>query len=150
MNEKIEELLESLEVNEFIASSEILDYLNVDTTQKNFKLLKSIMIKNNFKATSYKGKKGYRKLEELENPLITKWLEKIEAGNRHTAEINSKKNEIVPVEEEKIDENDNKFLHNLDRCIDYLSHMKLNSDNIDNKVDEIINKFKKNYLFEVK
>ena len=130
MNEKIKELLESLKINEFIASSEILEYLDLDPTQKNFKLLRVIMLEYGFKASAYKGKKGYRKLE-----IVADDEEEIE---------------IVPVEEKKIDENDNKFLHNLDRCIDYLSHMKLNSDNIDDKVDEIINKFKKNYLFEVK
>ena len=130
MEEKIMELLQNLKVCEFIASRDILDHLELEPTQKNFKVLRAIMLEYGFKASAYKGKKGYRKLE-----IVADDEEEIE---------------IVPVEEKKIDENDNKFLHNLDRCIDYLSHMKLNSDNIDDKVDEIINKFKKNYLFEVK
>ena len=57
------ELLENLKVCEFIASRDILDHLELEPTQKNFKVLRAIMTENNFQATSYKGKKGYKKMK---------------------------------------------------------------------------------------
>ena len=52
----------------------------------------------------------------------------------------------VPYFEDKFLDEDAKFIINLNRCIDYLSHMKLKSDIIDNKVDEIIYKFNKKWI----
>ena len=54
MEEKIMELLGNLKINEFIASRDILDYLELEPTQKNFKVLRAIMTEFNFQATSYK------------------------------------------------------------------------------------------------
>ena len=59
------ELLQNLKVCEFIASRDILDYLELEPTQKNFKVLRAIMTEFNFQATSYKGKKGYKKIRLL-------------------------------------------------------------------------------------
>lgn len=133
MEEKIKELLESLEINEFIASREILDYLELEPTQKNFKVLRAIMTEFNFQAASYKGKKGYKKIEIEETHIDLK------------PEIH----EEVPYFEDKFLDEDAKFIINLNRCIDYLSHMKLKSDIIDDKVDEIIHNFNKKHLFSI-
>ena len=51
MEEKIMELLENLKISEFIASRDILDHLELEPTQKNFKVLRAIMTENNFQAT---------------------------------------------------------------------------------------------------
>ena len=133
MEEKIMELLGSLKINEFIASRDILDYLELEPTQKNFKVLRAIMTENNFQATSYKGKKGYKKMKIEETHVDLK------------PEIH----EEVPYFEDKFLDDDAKFIINLNRCIDYLSHMKLKSDIIDTKVDEIIYKFNKKHLFSI-
>ena len=133
MEEKIKELLESLEINEFIASREILDYLELEPTQKNFKVLRAIMTEFNFQAASSKGKKGYKKIEIEETHI----------------ELEQEIHEEVPYFEDKFLDDDAKFIINLNRCIDYLSHMKLNSDIIDTKVDEIIYKFNKKHLFSI-
>ena len=127
------ELLGNLKINEFIASRDILDYLELEPTQKNFKVLKAIMTENNFQATSYKGKKGYKKMKIEEVHIDLK------------REIH----EEVPYFEDKFLDDDTKFIINLNRCIDYLSHMKLKSDIIDTKVDEIIYKFNKKHLFSI-
>ena len=133
MNEKIKELLESLEINEFIASRDILDYLDLEPTQKNFKVLRAIMTEFNFQATSSKGKKGYKKIE----------IEEVHV------DLKQELHEEVPYFEDKFLDDDTKFIINLNRCIDYLSHMKLKSDIIDTKVDEIIYKFNKKHLFSI-
>ena len=127
------ELLGSLKINEFIASRDILDYLELEPTQKNFKVLRAIMTEFNFQATSYKGKKGYKKMKIEETHI----------------ELEQEIHEEVPYFEDKFLDEDTKFIINLNRCIDYLSHMKLKSDIIDNKVDEIIYKFNKNHLFSM-
>lgn len=133
MEEKIMELIGSLKINEFIASRDILDYLELEPTQKNFKVLRAIMTEFNFQATSYKGKKGYKKIE----------IEEVHV------ELKENIQEEMPYFEDKFLDDDTKFIINLNRCIDYLSHMKLKSDIIDNKVDEIIYKFNKNHLFSI-
>ena len=127
------ELLRNLKINEFIASRDILDYLELEPTQKNFKVLRAIMTEFNFQATSYKGKKGYKKMKIEETHI----------------ELEQEIHEEVPYFEDKFLDEDTKFIINLNRCIDYLSHMKLKSDIIDNKVDEIIYKFNKNHLFSM-
>ena len=133
MEEKIMELLGSLKINEFIASRDILDYLELEPTQKNFKVLRAIMTEFNFQATSYKGKKGYKKIE----------IEEVHV------DLEEEIQEEMPDFEDKFLDEDTKFIINLNRCIDYLSHMKLKSDIIDNKVDEIIYKFNKKHLFSI-
>ena len=133
MEEKIMELLGSLKINEFIASRDILDYLELEPTQKNFKVLRAIMTEFNFQAASYKGKKGYKKIEIEEVRIDLE--ENIQEG--------------MPYFEDKFLDDDTKFIINLNRCIDYLSHMKLKSDIIDTKVDEIIYKFNKKHLFSI-
>ena len=133
MEEKIMELLGSLKINEFIASRDILDYLELEPTQKNFKVLRAIMTENNFQATSYKGKKGYKKMK----------IEEVHV------ELKPELHEEVPYFEDKLIDDDTKFIINLNRCIDYLSHMKLKSDIIDDKVDEIIHNFNKKHLFSI-
>ena len=133
MEEKIMELLENLKISEFIASRDILDHLELEPTQKNFKVLRAIMTENNFQATSYKGKKGYKKMK----------IEEVHI------ELQPEIHEEVPYFEDKFLDDDTKFIINLNRCIDYLSHMKLKSDIIDNKVDEIIYKFNKKHLFSI-
>ena len=133
MEEKIMELLENLKVCEVIASRDILDHLELEPTQKNFKVLRAIMTENNFQATSYKGKKGYKKMK----------IEEVHI------DLKPELHDEVPYFEDKFLDEDAKFIINLNRCIDYLSHMKLNSDIIDTKVDEIIYKFNKNHLFSI-
>ena len=133
MEEKIMELLGNLKINEFIASRDILDYLELEPTQKNFKVLRAIMTEFNFQAASYKGKKGYKKIEIEETRI----------------ELEQETQEEVPYFEDKFLDDDAKFIINLNRCIDYLSHMKLNSDIIDDKVDEIIHNFNKKHLFSI-
>ena len=133
MEEKIMELLQNLKINEFIASRDILDHLELEPTQKNFKVLRAIMTENNFQATSYKGKKGYKKMK----------IEEVHI------DLKPELHEEVPYFEDKFLDDDTKFIINLNRCIDYLSHMKLNSDIIDTKVDEIIYKFNKKHLFSI-
>ena len=133
MEEKIKELLESLEINEFIASREILDHLELEPTQKNFKVLRAIMTEFNFQAASSKGKKGYKKIE----------IEEVHV------DLEEEIQEEMPYFEDKFLDEDTKFIINLNRCIDYLSHMKLKSDIIDTKVDEIIYKFNKKHLFSI-
>ena len=133
MEEKIMELLGSLKINEFIASREILDYLELEPTQKNFKVLRAIMTENNFQATSYKGKKGYKKMK----------IEEVHI------DLKPELHDEVPYFEDKFLDEDAKFIINLNRCIDYLSHMKLKSDIIDDKVDEIIHNFNKKHLFSI-
>ena len=133
MEEKIMELLGNLKINEFIASRDILDYLELEPTQKNFKVLRAIMTEFNFQAASSKGKKGYKKIE----------IEEVHV------DLEQEIHEEVPYFEDKFLDDDTKFIINLNRCIDYLSHMKLKSDIIDNKVDEIIYKFNKNHLFSI-
>ena len=133
MEEKIMELLGNLKINEFIASRDILDYLELEPTQKNFKVLRAIMTEFNFQATSYKGKKGYKKIE----------IEEVHV------DLEEEIQEEMPDFEDKFLDEDTKFIINLNRCIDYLSHMKLKSDIIDNKVDEIIYKFNKKHLFSI-
>ena len=127
------ELLQNLKINEFIASRDILDYLELEPTQKNFKVLRAIMTENNFQATSYKGKKGYKKMK----------IEEVHV------DLEQEIHEEVPYFEDKFLDDDTKFIINLNRCIDYLSHMKLKSDIIDTKVDEIIYKFNKKHLFSI-
>ena len=127
------ELLGSLKINEFIASRDILDYLELEPTQKNFKVLRAIMTEFNFQATSSKGKKGYKKIE----------IEEVHA------DLKQETQEEIPYFEDKFLDDDTKFIINLNRCIDYLSHMKLKSDIIDTKVDEIIYKFNKKHLFSI-
>lgn len=133
MEEKIMELLGSLKINEFIASRDILDYLDLEPTQKNFKVLRAIMTEFNFQAASSKGKKGYKKMK----------IEEVHV------DLEQEIHEEVPYFEDKFLDDDTKFIINLNRCIDYLSHMKLKSDIIDNKVDEIIYKFNKKHLFSI-
>lgn len=133
MEEKIMELLGNLKINEFIASRDILDHLELEPTQKNFKVLRAIMTEFNFQATSYKGKKGYKKIEIEETHI----------------ELEQETQEEMPYFEDKFLDEDTKFIINLNRCIDYLSYMKLKSDIIDNKVDEIIYKFNKKHLFSM-
>lgn len=133
MEEKIMELLENLKISEFIASRDILDHLELEPTQKNFKVLRAIMTENNFQATSYKGKKGYKKMK----------IEEVHI------DLKPELHDEVPYFEDKFLDEDAKFIINLNRCIDYLSHMKLNSDIIDTKVDEIIYKFNKKHLFSI-
>ena len=133
MEEKIMELLGNLKINEFIASRDILDHLDLEPTQKNFKVLRAIMTEFNFQAASYKGKKGYKKIE-IEEVRI---------------DLKPELHDEVPYFEDKFLDEDAKFIINLNRCIDYLSHMKLNSDIIDTKVDEIIYKFNKKHLFSI-
>ena len=133
MEEKIMELLGNLKINEFIASRDILDYLELEPTQKNFKVLRAIMTEFNFQATSYKGKKGYKKIEIEETHI----------------DLKPELHEEIPYFEDKFLDEDAKFIINLNRCIDYLSHMKLNSAIIDTKVDEIIYKFNKKHLFSI-
>ena len=133
MEEKIMELLENLKVCEFIASRDILDHLDLEPTQKNFKVLRAIMTEFNFQATSYKGKKGYKKIE----------IEEVHV------DLEEEIQEETPYFEDKFLDEDAKFIINLNRCIDYLSHMKLKSDIIDTKVDEIIYKFNKKHLFSI-
>ena len=133
MEEKIMELLGSLKINEFIASRDILDHLELEPTQKNFKVLRAIMTEFNFQATSYKGKKGYKKIE----------IEEVHV------DLEEEIQEEMPYFEDKFLDDDTKFIINLNRCIDYLSHMKLKSDIIDTKVDEIIYKFNKKHLFSI-
>ena len=133
MEEKIMELLGSLKINEFIASRDILDYLELEPTQKNFKVLRAIMTEFNFQAASSKGKKGYKKIE----------IEEVHV------DLEEEIHEETPYFEDKFLDDDTKFIINLNRCIDYLSHMKLNSDIIDTKVDEIIYKFNKKHLFSI-
>ena len=127
------ELLGSLKINEFIASRDILDHLDLEPTQKNFKVLRAIMTENNFQSTSYKGKKGYKKMK----------IEEVHI------DLKPELHDEVPYFEDKFLDEDAKFIINLNRCIDYLSHMKLKSDIIDNKVDEIIYKFNKKHLFSI-
>ena len=133
MEEKIMELLQNLKISEFIASRDILDHLDLEPTQKNFKVLRAIMTENNFQATSYKGKKGYKKMK-IEDSQV---------------ELQPEIHEEIPYFEDKLIDDDTKFIINLNRCIDYLSHMKLKSDIIDNKVDEIIYNFNKKHLFSI-
>ena len=133
MEEKIMELLGNLKINEFIASREILDYLELEPTQKNFKVLRAIMTEFNFQAASSKGKKGYKKIE----------IEEVHVDLEENIQ------EEMPYFEDKLIDDDTKFIINLNRCIDYLSHMKLKSEIIDNKVDEIIYKFNKKHLFSI-
>ena len=133
MEEKIMELLQNLKISEFIASRDILDHLDLEPTQKNFKVLRAIMTENNFQATSYKGKKGYKKMKIEETHV----------------DLKPELHEEIPYFEDKFLDEDAKFIINLNRCIDYLSHMKLNSDIIDTKVDEIIYKFNKKHLFSI-
>ena len=133
MEEKIMELLQNLKISEFIASRDILDHLDLEPTQKNFKVLRAIMTENNFQATSYKGKKGNKKMK----------IEEVHI------DLKPELHDEVPYFEDKFLDEDAKFIINLNRCIDYLSHMKLNSDIIDNKVDEIIYKFNKKHLFSI-
>ena len=133
MEKKIMELLGNLKINEFIASRDILDYLELEPTQKNFKVLRAIMTENNFQATSYKGKKGYKKMK----------IEEVHIDLEENIQ------EEMPYFEDKLIDDDTKFIINLNRCIDYLSHMKLKSDIIDTKVDEIIYKFNKKHLFSI-
>lgn len=133
MEEKIMELLQNLKVCEFIASRDILDHLELEPTQKNFKVLRAIMTEFNFQATSYKGKKGYKKIEIEETHV----------------DLEEEIQEEMPYFEDKFLDDDTKFIINLNRCIDYLSHMKLKSDIIDTKVDEIIYKFNKKHLFSI-
>lgn len=133
MEEKIMELLGSLKINEFIASRDILDYLDLEPTQKNFKVLRAIMTEFNFQAASYKGKKGYKKMK----------IEEVHV------DLEEEIQEEVPYFEDKFLDEDAKFIINLNRCIDYLSNMKLKSDIIDNKVDEIIYNFNKKHLFSI-
>ena len=133
MEEKIMELLGNLKINEFIASRDILDYLELEPTQKNFKVLRAIMTEFNFQAASSKGKKGYKKIE----------IEEVHV------DLEEEIQEEMPCFEDKFLDDDTKFIINLNRCIDYLSHMKLKSDIIDNKVDEIIYKFNKKHLFSI-
>lgn len=133
MEEKIMELLGSLKINEFIASRDILDYLELEPTQKNFKVLRAIMTEFNFQAASSKGKKGYKKIE----------IEEVHV------DLEEEIQEEMPYLEDKFLDEDTKFIINLNRCIDYLSHMKLKSDIIDDKVDEIIHNFNKNHLFSI-
>ena len=127
------ELLQNLKISEFIASRDILDHLDLEPTQKNFKVLRAIMTENNFQATSYKGKKGYKKMK----------IEEVHI------DLKPELHDEVPYFEDKFLDEDAKFIINLNRCIDYLSHMKLNSDIIDTKVDEIIYKFNKKHLFSI-
>lgn len=127
------ELLGSLKINEFIASRDILDYLELEPTQKNFKVLRAIMTEFNFQAASSKGKKGYKKIE----------IEEVHV------DLEQEIQEEMPYFEDKFLDEDTKFIINLNRCIDYLSHMKLKSDIIDTKVDEIIYKFNKKHLFSI-
>ena len=127
------ELLQNLKISEFIASRDILDHLELEPTQKNFKVLRAIMTENNFQATSYKGKKGYKKMK----------IEEVHI------DLKPELHDEVPYFEDKFLDEDAKFIINLNRCIDYLSHMKLNSDIIDTKVDEIIYKFNKKHLFSI-
>lgn len=133
MEEKIMELLGNLKINEFIASRDILDYLELEPTQKNFKVLRAIMTEFNFQAASSKGKKGYKKIE----------IEEVHV------ELEQETQEEIPYFEDKLIDEDAKFIINLNRCIDYLTHMKLKSDIIDNKVDEIIYNFNKKHLFSI-
>ena len=133
MEEKIMELLGNLKINEFIASREILDYLELEPTQKNFKVLRAIMTEFNFQAASYKGKKGYKKIE----------IEEVHVDLKQEIQ------EEMPYVEDKFLDEDTKFIINLNRCIDYLSNMKLKSDIIDTKVDEIIHNFNKKHLFSI-
>ena len=133
MEEKIMELIGDLKINEFIASRDILDNLELEPTQKNFKVLREIMTEFNFQATSHKGKKGYKKIE----------IEEVHV------DLEQEIHEEVPYFEDKFLDEDTKFIINLNRCIDYLSHMKLKSDIIDDKVDEIIYKFNKKHLFSI-
>lgn len=133
MEEKIMELLGNLKINEFIASRDILDYLELEPTQKNFKVLRAIMTEFNFQAASSKGKKGYKKIE----------IEEVHVDLEENIQ------EEMPYFEDKFLDDDTKFIINLNRCIDYLSHMKLKSDIIDNKVDEIVYKFNKKHLFSI-
>ena len=133
MEEKIMELLQNLKINEFIASRDILDYLELEPTQKNFKVLRAIMTEFNFQAASSKGKKGYKKIE----------IEEVHV------DLEQEIQEEMPYFEDKLIDDDTKFIINLNRCIDYLSHMKLKSDIIDTKVDEIIYKFNKKHLFSI-
>ena len=133
MEEKIMELLQNLKISEFIASRDILDHLDLEPTQKNFKVLRAIMTENNFQATSYKGKKGYKKMK----------IEEVHI------DLKPELHDEVPYFEDKFLDDDTKFIINLNRCIDYLSHMKLKSDIIDTKVDEIIYKFNKKHLFSI-
>ena len=133
MEEKIMELLGSLKINEFIASRDILDYLELEPTQKNFKVLRAIMTEFNFQAASSKGKKGYKKIE----------IEEVHV------DLEEEIHEEVPYFEDKFLDEDAKFIINLNRCIDYLSHMKLKSDIIDDKVDEIIHNYNKKHLFSI-
>lgn len=133
MEEKIMELLGNLKINEFIASRDILDYLELEPTQKNFKVLRAIMTEFNFQAASYKGKKGYKKIE----------IEEVHV------DLEQEIQEEMPYFEDKFLDEDTKFIINLNRCIDYLSHMKLKSDIIDYKVDEIIHNFNKKHLFSI-
>lgn len=127
------ELLQNLKINEFIASRDILDYLELEPTQKNFKVLRAIMTEFNFQAASSKGKKGYKKIE----------IEEVHVDLEENIQ------EEMPYFEDKFLDDDTKFIINLNRCIDYLSHMKLKSDIIDTKVDEIIYKFNKKHLFSI-
>ena len=133
MEEKIMELLQNLKVCEFIASRDILDYLELEPTQKNFKVLRAIMTEFDFQAASSKGKKGYKKIE----------IEEVHV------DLEEEIQEEMPHFEDKLIDEDTKFIINLNRCIDYLSHMKLKSDIIDTKVDEIIYKFNKKHLFSI-
>ena len=133
MEEKIMELLQNLKISEFIASRDILDHLELEPTQKNFKVLRAIMTENNFQATSYRGKKGYKKMK----------IEEVHVDLEENIQ------EEMPYVEDKFLDEDTKFIINLNRCIDYLSHMKLKSDIIDTKVDEIIYKFNKKHLFSI-
>ena len=133
MEEKIMELLGNLKINEFIASRDILDHLELEPTQKNFKVLRAIMTEFNFQAASSKGKKGYKKIE----------IEEVHV------DLEQEIQEKIPYFEDKFLDEDTKFIINLNRCIDYLSHMKLKSDIIDDKVDEIIHNFNKKHLFSI-
>ena len=133
MEENIMELLQNLKIRELIASRDILDHLDLEPTQKNYKVLRAIMTENNFQATSYKGKKGYKKMK----------IEEVHI------DLKPELHDEVPYFEDKFLDEDAKFIINLNRCIDYLSHMKLNSDIIDDKVDEIIYKFNKKHLFSI-
>ncbi len=103
-----------LSVGEWISSVELLEKLELEPSQKNFKKLKSVMLECGlFKAVSFRGHKGYRKVEAVDP-----------ATN-----------------------DDVMFMKNLNRCIDYLTHMNLNVDEIATRVDGIISKFEKNNLF---
>lgn len=118
MNEKVMEFSKMLSVGEWISSTDLLEKLELEPSQKNFKQLKSVMLECGlFKAVSFRGRKGYRKVEAVD-----------------PATNDQNYNDVM-------------FMKNLNRCIDYLTHMNLNVEVIANRVDGIISKFEKNNLF---